>query len=98
MTGHSDSEITFSPGGTTYSGQDAVSVVAMYALVSSLNLWHRCGMIPTRGYGISKMLARATAWTGKKYPRNKNGAWQAAGDVKMLADELKAAIPQRVIE
>ncbi len=98
MTGNTDSEITFSPGGTTYSGKDAVNVVAMFALWSSLNLWRKTGMIPTRGYTITKMLARATGWTGKKYPRNKNGAWQAANDVKLLADELKAAIPQTVVE
>lgn len=94
-----DSEITFHKhGGVTYAGRDAVEAVAMIYLWSSLKLWASCGIIPTRGYGITKMLARASGWTGKKYPRNKAGALQAAADVKLLADELKAAIPQTVIE
>jgi hypothetical protein len=94
----SDSEIVFSKhGGVTYSGADAVSVVAMYALWSSLKLWVATGIIPTRGYGITKMLAQAERYTGKKYHGNrKSRAMEAADDLKRQADELKAAIPQSV--
>ena len=92
-----DAEITFhKSGGVTYAGRDAVEAVAMLYLWSSLKLWAETGIIPTRGYGITKMLGRATGWTGKKYPRSKVGALAAADDCKILADELKAAIPQTV--
>jgi hypothetical protein len=60
-------------------------------LWSSLKLYAKTGMIPTRGVGITKMLAFASDITGKKYTRKQ--VLQAAEDVKVWADEMKAALP-----
>lgn len=78
---------------TTYVGRDAVSVVKALTLWSAIRLYVRSGgrIIPTRGVGITKMLALATQFTGKKYKRSE--AAQAADDVKKWADEMKAALP-----
>jgi hypothetical protein len=77
----------------TYVGRDAVAVVKALTLWSALKLYHNSGgrIIPTRGVGITKMLALVTQYTGKKYKRTE--VITAAEDVKKWADEMKAALP-----
>lgn len=76
---------------TTFVGGDAVNYVRAVMLASSLKLYAKCKILPTRGVTISSMLAMATGYTGIKYKR---GAYvQAAEDVQRWADEMKAALP-----
>lgn len=90
----SESSITYSAGGTTFAGPDATNFFRAAMLASSLGLYAKCGMIPTRGVTITKMLAMATQYTGKKYKRG--DALKAQADVKLWADTMKAALPIEV--
>jgi hypothetical protein len=74
-----------------YVGTDAVSAVRAITLASALKLWAKTGMIPTRGWTITKMLQAASGITGKKYKRKE--AIQAAEDCLKWANEMKAALP-----
>lgn len=79
-------------GGVTFDGPDAVSFVRAAALASSLKLYAKAKIIPTRGVTVTKMLAMASDLTGKKYKRG--DALKAAEDVTLWAREMKAALPQ----
>lgn len=87
----SESLIETSKGGTMFVGPDAISFVRAVMLASHLRLYHKCGIIPTRGVGIMAMLKMATAITKKPYKRTQILA--AADDVQKWADEMKAALP-----
>lgn len=87
-----DSQIIYHQGGaTTFVGHDAIALYRAAALASALGLYASCGMIPTRGVTISKMLAMASDITGKKYKRG--DALKAKADVTTWVRELKAALP-----
>lgn len=89
-----DSSITISAGGTTYAGPDATNLFRAKILAGSLGLYAKCGMIPTRGVTITKLLAMATQYTGKKYKRG--DAAKAQADVKLWADTMLAGLPVEV--
>jgi hypothetical protein len=93
-TNNNDSSITISAGGTTFAGPDAVMLFRTAALASALGLYAKCGMIPTRGVTITRMLQSASAVTGKKYKRGE--ALKAQADLKTWCDAMKAAIPVEV--
>jgi hypothetical protein len=86
-----ESSINISTGGTTFSGPDATNLFRAMTLKSALGLYAKCGMIPTRGVTITKMLAMATEYTGKKYKRG--DAEKAAEDVRQWCEAMKAALP-----
>lgn len=88
-----ESYLTYHPDGTASSfvGPDAVSMYRAALIATSLKLWVKTGIIPTRGFGITKMLAEATRITGKKYTRKT--ATQASADVTLFVQEMKAALP-----
>ena len=86
-----ESHITVSTGGTMFVGPDAVALFRAAALASSLGLYAKCGMIPTRGVTITRMLAMATDITKKKYKRGE--AAKAQADIKIWCDAMKAALP-----
>lgn len=89
-----DSHIVATDGKcTTFVGSDAINYVKAEILASSLKLYVNSNgrIIPTRGFGITKMLAMATQYTGKHY--NRKQVSQAAEDVKKWAAEMKAALP-----
>jgi hypothetical protein len=78
-------------GGTTFAGPDAVAYFRARTLASSIKLFMRTGIIPTRGVTGPVMLRIATEITGKAYKR---GQYQAAyDDVVRWADTMKAALP-----
>lgn len=88
-----ESSITYhKSGGITFVGADAVAFYRAALLVRSLRLYAKCGMIPTRGVTITKMLAMAADLTKKHYKRG--DAEKAAADVEAWAREMKAALPQ----
>lgn len=78
---------------TSFVGRDAVEYVRAEVLASSLRLYAKTGIIPTRGVSGARMLKLATGITGKNY--HKRGEYvKAADDVKKWADEMKAALPK----
>lgn len=88
----SDSHIAVhKTGGMTFSGEDATNLFRAMTLASSLGLYAKCGMIPTRGVTITKMLGMATEYTGKKYKRGE--ALRAQEDVRLWCEAMKAALP-----
>lgn len=92
QTAHPDaSHIETSSGATSFIGPDAIALYATMQLRSAITLYANCGLIPTRGVTITKMLARASQITGKKYKRGH--ALVAANDLKTFCDVLAAALP-----
>jgi len=87
-----DSHVTIGPnGGMSFVGPDAVRLFAAVSLKSAIGLHRKCGMIPTRGVTITKMLAQATQVTGKQYRRGQHQ--QAEADLQIWIDAMKAALP-----
>ena len=78
-------------GGVTLSGPDATRMMQAFVLASSLRLYAKTKMIPTRGVTITYMLNMAAQFSGKKYKRGQ--AELAAADVQKWAEEMRAAIP-----
>lgn len=76
---------------TSFVGSDATNYVRAELLASSLRLYDKCKIIPTRGVTATKMLKMATGYTGKTYKRGEYV--RAADDVKAWANEMKAALP-----
>lgn len=85
------SEINVHPGGVTFAGRDAVHLFRAITLKSGISLHQKCGMIPTRGMTITKMLAMAEEFTGKKYKRGDHQG--AIADLQVWIDTMKAAMP-----
>jgi hypothetical protein len=87
-----DSSITIhKDGGFTLAGADAVNLYRAAVLASSLKLFAKTGMIPTRGVTGSKMLAMATQYTGKKYKRGEH--MKASEDITVWVREMRDALP-----
>ncbi len=82
--------ITISNSSTTFTG-DGIALYQAMTLKSALSLYAKCGMIPTRGYTITKMLAAASQITGKKYKRGE--ATKAADDMQIWIEAAKASMP-----
>ena len=88
-----DSYLTYHADGSASSfvGRDAVSLFAAAALQSALGLYAKTGMMVNRAYTPSAMLAAASRTTGKTYKRGQYQ--QAADDLKVWCDAMKAALP-----
>lgn len=82
-----------SNGLVAFVGEDATRVFAAAVLRSSIKLWLATGMIPTRGVGITHMLARASQLTGKSYRRG--DASMAVRDLTAWVDVAVSRIPVR---
>jgi hypothetical protein len=78
-------------GATSFVGRDAVELLRVVTLRSGLSLLKN-GIIPTRGLTITKALAIATSYTGKKYKRTE--IEKAREDLKVWADNMSAALPR----
>lgn len=76
---------------TTITGKDGINCYAAAMLKGHLNLYKKCGMIPTRGFGITKMLARASDYTGQKYKKSEID--KAINDLDAFVITMKAALP-----
>ena len=88
-----DSYIHHSTGGTLYSGPDAVRLQQAITLRSAIKMYVMSSgqIIPTRGMGITKMLALAGTITGKKYKRSQTSEAQA--DLHIWIETMKSALP-----
>ena len=57
---------TYGNGGAVITGK-GIDTYRYLLLAKSIELYARCGLIPTRGVTISKMMKMATQITGKKF-------------------------------
>lgn len=87
------SEIKISKHATVYSGPDATELFRAQVLASSIKMWIKCGIIPTRGVTISKMLHLVARYSGKSYPRGKAGAAKAVADLEIWINTMRVALP-----
>lgn len=85
-----NSAITLSNGGTIFTG-DAINLFQAVTLKGALKLYAKCGMIPTRGMTITKMLKLASSITDKTYKRG--DAMQAHDDLVIWIDAARASMP-----
>ena len=88
-----DSFIQHTAGGALFSGPDAVRLQQAITLRSAIKMYVRSGgqIIPTRGMGITKMLALTGTITGKKYKRTQ--AEDAMRDLHIWIETMKSALP-----
>ena len=88
-----DSYISVGPHGSTYSGPDAVRLQQAITLRSAIKMYVMSSgqIIPTRGMGITKMLALASTITGKKYKRTQTT--EAQTDLHIWIETMKSALP-----
>ena len=77
-------------GGFTLTG-DAIPMFQVITLKGAIKLHKACGMIPTRGMTITKMLQSASNVTGKKYKRGQHDA--AIADLELWLAAAKASMP-----
>lgn len=89
----SDSSIHFHTGGTTYSGPDAVAYFRARSLASAIQMYVKTQgqVIPFRGFGITKMLASATEFTGRTYKRTQTA--EALDDLNVWIATMRSALP-----
>ena len=85
-----EASITVSPQATVYSGERATRMLQGRVLASSLRLYVKTGMIPSRGVTITYMLKLAEQITGQKLKRGE--ALKAAEAVQAWADKERDAI------
>ena len=88
-----DSYIFNSPSGTMFCGPDAVRLQQAITLRSAIKMYVVSSgqIIPTRGMGITKMLAHATTITGLKYKRTQTA--EAMRDLHIWIETMKSALP-----
>ena len=88
-----DSYISHSPSGILFSGPDAIRLQQAITLRSAIKMYVASGgqIIPTRGMGITKMLALAGGVTGKTYKRSQTA--EAQQDLHIWIETMKSALP-----
>ncbi len=94
MTATVESYITVNQFGNTsgYVGPDATNLFRVMCLTNALGIYHKTGMIPTRGMTASKMLAFAGQVTQKRYKRGE--IVSAIEDLRMWCVNMKSALPE----
>jgi predicted transcriptional regulator len=90
MSWDSDSYIKSGPGVTAFVGPDAMALMRATSLRSAIRLL-QAGIVPARGFTLSRALKMAGEYTGKTYKRTQ--AEQARADLKIWCDEMNAALP-----
>ena len=86
-----DSYVEFGKGGASFVGRDAIEFFKVMNLRNSISLYQKCGIIPTRGFGITKMLALASKYTGQKYKRNEYD--RVIKDLTVWIEMMRSALP-----
>lgn len=94
-----DSSINYDKDGrfVGVTGKDGVSFYAAAVLCSSIRLYLKSGIIPTRGMNMKRMNELATRYTGQPY-KGRKGAEQAVLDLEAWVQTMKAALPHDVRE
>ena len=91
MSTPNQSAVFVSDSGTTFVGPDAVLLVQAITLKAGLRLYARSGIRANRHFSPTSMLQQAASITHKTYKR---GAYsQAADDLQIWVDTMKAALP-----
>ena len=87
------SYVTTSPLGqiTSFVGPNATQLFRARVLKNALQLHAKCGIIPSRGITITKMLTLATTYTKKPYRRGQST--QAIEDLNAYCAALEASLP-----
>lgn len=88
-----DRIVVESDGEISFVGYDAVNLYRAMQLRMAIKLYVKCGMIPTRGVGIKKMLAVASGYTGKRYAASRAVATLAVDDLTVWIETMKSAMP-----
>jgi hypothetical protein len=88
-----ESKVVYGRGGTAFVGEDAVAFYQASALYSAIGLAQK-GVVPVRGWTMTKALAAASHYTGKKYKRTQ--AEDARRDMLIWIETMKAALPVEV--
>lgn len=88
-----DSFIKHTSSGPMFVGPDAVRLQQAITLRSAIKMYVMSSgqIIPTRGMGITKMLALATTITGKPYKRTQTA--EAQQDLHIWIETMKSALP-----
>ena len=88
-----DSFIKHTSSGPMFVGPDAVRLQQAITLRSAIKMYVMSSgqIIPTRGMGITKMLALAGTITGKTYKRTQTT--QAQADLHIWIETMKSALP-----
>lgn len=88
-----DSSIHVHAHGISFNGPDAVLFYRARAIKSALTLYVKTNgqVIPTRGMGITKMLAIAGEFTNTKYKRTQ--AQMAIDDLTIWIATMRSALP-----
>ena len=88
-------EIHYNPDGSLSAliGPDAIELMRVQSIIQGIKLHIKSGgrMMITRGMGITKLLALATTYTGKKYKRTEGE--QAMQDLNVWFQTMKSSIP-----
>jgi len=94
MTTTLESYITINQFGNTsgYVGPDATELFRVMCLTNALGIYHKTGLIPTRGVTISKMLAMAGQITQKRYKRG--DVVMAIEDLRLWCVNMRSALPE----
>ena len=79
-------------GGVTLVGPDAINLMRAATVKQGLLMYDRSKMLLTRGATPTMLLALAKQYTGKTY-KGKDKYQQAAADVQVWIDTMKAALP-----
>jgi hypothetical protein len=94
-----DSHIVYSKSrkeATSYVGSDATTLYRVNMIKVSIKLWMKCGMMPTRGVTISKLLKMAEQYTGRKY--KKSEAAYAVEDLHNWVTTMVSALPIKEVD
>jgi len=78
-------------GGTSFVGADAVNLYRAVHVKQALLMYAKTGLKMTRGATPAVLLAIAREYSGKTYKRGQY--LQAADDVQVWIDTMKAALP-----
>jgi hypothetical protein len=87
--------ITYDKNGhaTSFVGHEAISVWDAAVLMTGIKLLSK-GIIPRRGWTMTKALAAASAYSGRKYKRTE---WpQAIEDIRVWKETMLSTIPTEV--
>jgi len=88
----SDSYIQTGVGGTMFAGPDATELVRAMMLRSAIKA-AKMGMMLTRGMTMTKSMAMAQRYTGKKYKRGQ--ADIAITDLTVWINTMNCSLPRR---
>lgn len=78
---------------TSFVGPDATELFRAITLKSAIKMHAACGIIPTRGMTITKMLKLAERYSGKTYGRGQHAAAVAVADLDIWIATMKSALP-----